>query len=135
MGGINAETAASLVRAVEGAAQRAGKPVSVAVVDEVGALVRFERMDGAPRYSVDFAIAKARTSATFAAPTSGLEELYADRPAFAQSFIAQGGYFLGRGGIPVLRDGAIVGAVGVSGADAHGEEQLAQAAVAEVFGT
>jgi len=134
MGGIQAEAAASLVAAVERAAATAGRPVSIAVVDEVGALVRFERMDGAPRYSVDFAIAKAKTSAAFGAPTSGLEELYAARPAFAQSFIAQGGYFLSRGEIPVLRDGTVLGAVGVSGADAHGEEQLAQAAVAEVFG-
>jgi uncharacterized protein GlcG (DUF336 family) len=134
MGGIQAERAASLADAVVNAAEREAKPVSVAVVDEVGALLWFQRMDGAPRYSADFAVAKARTAATFGAATSSLEELYASRPAFAQSFIAQGGYFLGRGGIPVLRDGRVLGAVGVSGADAHGEEQLAQAAVAEVYG-
>jgi uncharacterized protein GlcG (DUF336 family) len=41
--------------------------------------------------------------------------------------VAQGGYFLGRGGIPVLVEGEVVGAIGVSGADAHGEEDIARA--------
>jgi uncharacterized protein GlcG (DUF336 family) len=42
--------------------------------------------------------------------------------------VAQGGYFLGRGGVPVLVEGEVVGAIGVSGADAHGEEDIAHAA-------
>ena len=57
-----------------------------------------------------------------------MEELYADRPVFAHSFVAQGGYFLGRGGVPILAEGLVIGAVGVSGADAHGEEDIARAA-------
>ena len=100
--------------------------VSVAVVDEVGTLVAFRRMAGAPRFSADFSVAKARTAATFSVETSALEALYADRPVFAQSFVAQGGYFLGRGGVPVLGADGVVAAVGVSGADAHGEEELAR---------
>jgi uncharacterized protein GlcG (DUF336 family) len=102
-----------------------GVGVSVAVVDEAGGLVAFQRMQGAPRFSADFAVAKARTSAAFSVPTSNLEELYKDRPAFAHSFVAQGNYFLGRGGIPIFVDGTLVGAIGVSGATAHGEEALA----------
>ena len=91
-------------------------------------------MSGAPRFSADFAIAKARTSATFSTPTSALEDLYKDRPAFAHSFVAQGGYFLGRGGVPIYPVGAtsadgVIGAIGVSGATAHGEEALALAVV------
>ena len=58
-------------------------------------------------------------------PTSNLEELYKDRPAFAHSFVAQGSYFLGRGGMPIFSAGSLVGAIGVSGATAHGEEVLA----------
>jgi glc operon protein GlcG len=87
-------------------------------------------MTGAPRFSADFAIAKARTAAAFGTETSRLEELYADRPVFAHSFVAQGGYSLGRGGVPILQAGAVVGAVGVSGSDAHGEEDVARAAAA-----
>jgi glc operon protein GlcG len=122
---IEAVAAAALVSATVDLALADGVGVSVAVVDEAGSLVAFQRMQGAPRFSADFAVAKARTSAAFSVPTSNLEELYKDRPAFAHSFVAQGSYFLGRGGMPIFVDGTLVGAIGVSGATAHGEEALA----------
>jgi uncharacterized protein GlcG (DUF336 family) len=129
MTSIGAAVAASLVSDAVSRAQADGVAVSVAVTDEAGVLVSFHRMDGAPRLSADFAIAKARTSAAFSRPTSHLEELYKDRPAFAHSFVAQGGYFLGRGGVPIFAGEALVGAIGISGATAHGEEALAEAVV------
>ena len=127
---ITGDVAADVISAVVGAQRSApaAVAVSIAVVDDAGALVAFQRMTGAPRFSADFAIAKARTAAAFGADTSRLEELYADRPVFAHSFVAKGGYFLGRGGVPVLVEGEVVGAIGVSGADAHGEEDIAHAA-------
>jgi glc operon protein GlcG len=91
-------------------------------------------MDGAPRFSADFAIAKARTAATFGAETSQLEALYADRPVFAQSFVAQGGYFLGGGGVPIVSAGTVIGAVGVSGSESHDEEGIARAAAQQALG-
>jgi uncharacterized protein GlcG (DUF336 family) len=131
---IDPDTAAALVAEAVARAQAEGVGISVAVTDEVGVLVAFRRMAGAPRFSADFAAAKARTSATFATPTSALEELYKDRPAFAHSFIAQGNFFLGRGGVPVYAGGELVGAIGVSGATAHGEEALALAVVEAAAG-
>lgn len=125
MSSIDSAAAAALVSDAIARAQADGVGVSIAVVDEAGSLVVFHRMAGAPRFSADFAIAKARTSAAFSVPTSNLEELYKDRPAFAHSFVAQGSYFLGRGGMPIFSDGSLVGAIGVSGATAHGEEVLA----------
>ena len=123
---ITGEIAADVISSVVGARTGAAAvAVSIAIVDDAGALVAFHRMTGAPRFSADFAIAKARTAAAFGSDTSRLEELYADRPVFAHSFVAQGGYFLGRGGVPVLVEGEVVGAIGVSGADAHGEEDIA----------
>jgi glc operon protein GlcG len=122
---IQAVAAAALVSAAVDLARVDGVAVSVAVVDEAGSLVAFQRMQAAPRFSADFAVAKARTSAAFSVPTSNLEELYKDRPAFAHSFVAQGNYFLGRGGLPIFGDGTLIGAIGVSGATAHGEEALA----------
>jgi glc operon protein GlcG len=122
---IESAAAAGLVSDAVARAQADGVGVSVAVVDEAGSLVAFQRMQGAPRFSADFAVAKARTSAAFSVPTSNLEELYKDRPAFAHSFVAQGSYFLGRGGMPIFSEGSLVGAIGVSGATAHGEEVLA----------
>ena len=128
MGRITGETGAAVVRSVLEEEGGGGRSVSIAVVDDAGALVAFQRMTGAPRFSADFAVAKARTAAAFGTETSRLEELYADRPVFAHSFVAQGGYFLGRGGVPIVVDGDVVGAVGVSGADAQGEEDVARAA-------
>jgi uncharacterized protein GlcG (DUF336 family) len=137
MSSIEATAAAVLVSDAVTRARADEVAVSVAVVDEAGSLVAFQRMQGAPRFSADFAVAKARTSAAFSVPTSNLEELYQDRPAFAHSFVAQGGYFLGRGGVPIFRGGELVGAIGVSGATAHGEEVLAMEVVeaAEDFET
>ena len=131
MASIDAQTAAGLINEAVARASADGAAVSVAVSDDTGCLVAFQRMSGAPRFSADFAIAKARTSATFSTPTSALEELYKDRPAFAHSFVAQGSYFLGRGGVPIYAAGAqgVIGAIGVSGATAHGEEALALAVV------
>jgi glc operon protein GlcG len=125
--------AAELVADAVARAHAAGVSISVAVVDDAGSLVAFRRMTGAPRFSADFAIAKARTSATFSVRTSSLEALYTQRPAFAHSFVAQGNYFLGRGGVPLLSAGSLAGAIGVSGADAHGEEAISTA-VAEAAG-
>jgi glc operon protein GlcG len=131
---IGSVAAAALVSAAVDLAIVDGVGVSVAVVDEAGSLVAFQRMEGAPRFSADFAVAKARTSAAFSVPTSNLEELYKDRPAFAHSFVAQGGYFLGRGGLPIFSDGTLIGAIGVSGATAHGEEALAISVIEESEG-
>lgn len=129
MTSIDAQAAAALVHDAVEAARARGISISVAVVDDAGSLVAFHRMTPAPRFSADFAIAKARTSATFSVPTSHLEELYASRPAFAHSFVAQGNYFLGRGGVPIFAAGERVGAIGVSGADAHGEEDIATSVI------
>jgi uncharacterized protein GlcG (DUF336 family) len=131
MSSINGAIGAEVIRTVVEAEGSAGPPVSIAVVDDAGALVAFQRMTGAPRFSADFAIGKARTAAAFGAETSRLEELYADRPVFAHSFVAQGGYFLGRGGVPVIAAGSVIGAVGVSGGDSHGEEDIARAAASQ----
>ena len=125
MTSIEAGAAAGLVADTVARADAEDVAVSVAVVDEAGSLVAFHRMQGAPRFSADFAIAKGRTSAAFSVPTSHLEALYKDRPAFAHSFVAQANYFLGRGGIPIFAGGELVGAIGVSGATAQGEETLA----------
>lgn len=65
MASIDAQTAAGLISEAVARASADGAAVSIAVSDETGCLVAFQRMSGAPRFSADFAIAKARTSATF----------------------------------------------------------------------
>jgi glc operon protein GlcG len=101
-------------------------PLSIAVVDPQGTLLAFARMDGAPAFSARLAIAKAMTAATFGRPTADMESLIADRPGFAVGFLSQGGWFIARGGAPIIVDRETVGAVGVSGNTAEVEDGLAR---------
>ncbi len=99
--------------------------VTVAVCDAAGDLVLLHRTDGAPGFSSELAAAKAYTAARFGNATAALEDLWSERPVYAHSLVAQGKWFVGRGGVPVLIDGTVVGAIGVSGADPEEEERLA----------
>jgi glc operon protein GlcG len=102
-------------------------PVTIAVCDAAGDLLYLGRADGVPGFSAEFAVGKAYTAARFGNSTAALEAEWEARPVFAHSLLTQGKWFVGRGGVPVRRAGAVAGAVGVSGADAHGEEAVALA--------
>jgi glc operon protein GlcG len=122
---LTVDGARTIVRQVVDRADGAHRGVSVAVVDSAGVMLAFERMDGALRFSADLALAKARTAAAFGRATAEMEATFHDRPVFAHSFVLQGGWYLGRGGFPLLVDGRSAGGVGVSGDDAEFEERLA----------
>lgn len=89
-----------------------GWQVAAAVVDPAGDLVAFLRTDHVQRGSIDVAIEKARTSARFKRPTRAFEERVAGSP----SILGLPGVLPVDGGLPLLQEGLIVGAVGVSGA-------------------
>ena len=127
---ITLEGARPLVRRVVEAAAEHGQPISVAVVDSAGVLIALERMTAAPRFSADLATTKARTAVEFGRATSELEALFMDRPAFAAGFLRQGGWYIGRGGVPIIVSGVVVGGIGVSGHTAENEEEFAQTAAA-----
>ncbi len=110
---------------IEAGASAHGTPVTVAVCDAAGDLVLLHRTDGAPGFSSELAAAKAYTAARFGNSTAALEDLWSQRPVYAHSLVAQGKWFVGRGGVPVLVDGSVIGAIGVSGADPDEEERLA----------
>jgi uncharacterized protein GlcG (DUF336 family) len=100
-------------------AQELGFKVAVAVVDEAGHLVACDRMDGALWVTPEIARAKANAAAAFQATTADLETRFATaRALFAGNVASLGDYKLvfGRGGVPLVDGGRIVGAVGVSGA-------------------
>lgn len=113
--------------AVEAEARRHRWSVSTAVVDRSGRLLLFRRMDGTTNATVEVAIGKAVHSASYRRPT-----------AFHQSLLEAGNaVVLGlpgavpiEGGLPVEVDGQLVGAVGVSGAQAPEDGQCAAAGVA-----
>lgn len=111
-----------------------GVQAAIVVVDDAGHLTGALRMDNALWVTPEIAQAKAVTATAFRASTLELEERWKARPLFASSIIGLGpGRFLvGRGAVPIVVDGRIIGAVGVSGGiPADLDHQIAEAAVVE----
>lgn len=100
--------------------------MAIAVVDDGGHLVYFERIDETQFGSPDIAIGKARTAAAFKRPTKALEDALNSNQAAILSFPNT---LPREGGLPILHDGKVIGAIGVSGAKGSEDAQVAQAGV------
>ena len=99
--------------------------VIIAVVDEGGHLITLNRMETAQYGSIDVAIGKAKTAAAFRRPTKVLEAVAKTRPTL--STIANA--YLLEGGVPIIYNGQVIGAVGVSGATSQQDAQVAEAGI------
>jgi len=125
---IKLEDVRRIISAAEKKAQEIGQPMNIAVADEGGNLISHVRMDGAWLGSIDISIKKAYTSRAFDIATK-------DLAAHSQS----GGQFFGihasndgkimifAGGIPLKKDGKVVGAIGVSGGSGDQDHAVAEA--------
>ena len=100
--------------------------VAVAIVDTSGNLVYYEKMDNTQLGSANVAIAKARSSAAFKRPTKAFEDVLGGGGTGLRILGLPGALPL-EGGIPLLVDGKIVGAIGVSGATSAQDAQCAKA--------
>ena len=100
--------------------------VSIAIVDDGGYLLSFDRMDGAAAITAEVAVGKAHTSALTKRPSKFFEDRVKERPGFV-TFPTPGVMF--QGGVPILHQGECVGAIGVSGVQSHEDEQIAKAGV------
>jgi len=100
--------------------------IAVAIVDTSGNLVYYEKMDNTLLGSANVAIAKARSSAAFKRPTKAFEDLLAAGGTGLRILRLPGALPL-EGGIPLLMDGKVVGAIGVSGATSAQDTQCAKA--------
>ncbi len=122
---LDAATARKVISAAEAESQK-GPPSSIFVVDDSGALVAAERMDGAFPASAKIAQGKAETAAAFWQSTGNLESAAnGGRAALLSS-----GYVVMQGGIPLKVDGRVVGAIGVSGGNKDQDEAVAKAGAA-----
>ncbi|MFL6664410.1 MAG: GlcG/HbpS family heme-binding protein [Rhizobacter sp.] len=102
--------------------------VSIAIVDDGGHLLWLQRLDGAAPLSAHIAPAKARTSALGRRESRFYEDMINQgRPAFLSVPLVDG---LLEGGVPVVVDGHVVGAVGVSGVKSAEDAQIARAGIA-----
>ena len=98
--------------------------VAVAVVDNHGYLVYFERMDNTQTASMDIAVGKAKAAATYRRPTRAFADVInKGGPATA----TLPGVFASPGGLPLMADGKVIGGVGVSGVTGDQDEQCAKA--------
>ena len=112
-------------------ARELGFVVAIAVVDEAGHLVACDRMDGALWVTPEIARAKANATAAFQTTTLDLEDRFTRRSLFASGVASLGDYefVFGKGGVPIVEEGRVVGAVGVSGAvPADNDHTIADAA-------
>ncbi len=115
----------NMLAACEAEAAKNNWAVAIAIVDDGGYLLGFERMDGAPLISAEVSLGKARTSAMTKRPSKFFEDRVKDRPAFV-TFPAG---LLIQGALPIMHQNECVGAIGVSGVHSHEDEQIALAGV------
>ena len=126
---IAADSAKRVAAGTVAEARKNGWTQAVAIVDTAGDLVYFEKMDGTQGASIDIAIDKARASARFKRPTKALQDALA-AGGEGWRFLTLPGVVAAEGGVPLLVDGKIVGAVGVSGGTGAQDGQAATAGVA-----
>ena len=120
---LTLEAAKKIAAATEAEAKRRGATVVIAVVDDGGYLLVLERLDDAQVASVDVGIAKARTAAIFRRPSGVFEDQVKNGRIAA---LALPGAVALKGGVPIILDGKVIGAVGVSGNSPQEDEDIAK---------
>jgi glc operon protein GlcG len=116
-----------IAAAAEAEAAKRGATVVIAIVDDGGHLILLERLDDTQVASVEVGIGKARTAAIFRRPSKVFEDQI--RNGRAASLVLPGATPL-QGGVPLVVDGKVVGAIGVSGNTPQEDEDIAYAGAA-----
>ncbi|MDD5542767.1 MAG: heme-binding protein [Acidobacteriia bacterium] len=108
-------------------------PMDIAIVDEGGHLLLFQRLDGAKITSIQISIDKAFTAAGTRRPTHEYSKTAGPGgPAFGLHTSHQGRFSIVGGGVPIVVNGAVVGAVGCSSGTAEQDREVAETAI-QVF--
>jgi glc operon protein GlcG len=119
--------AKKVAAAAEAEATKRGSTVVIAVVDDAGHLILLERLDDTQVASVEVGIGKARTAAIFRRPSKVFEDQVKNGRVAA---LALTGATPLQGGVPILVNGKVVGAIGVSGNTPQEDEDIAKAGAA-----
>jgi glc operon protein GlcG len=123
---INADNAKKAAAAALAEARKNNWTMAAAIVDTAGDLVYFEKLDGTQAASVNIAVDKARSAARFKRPTKALQDVLAAGGDGLRLLALQGAVPV-EGGLPLLMDGKIVGAIGLSGGTSQQDGQCAKA--------
>ncbi len=127
---VSAEAAQGMLDRAIAEAKRTQGVYVIAIVDESGILKAFHRMDGAPLISVETAIKKARVAAGFGFPTGDAwYNFIKDDPILLHGAQQLPDFILLGGGSPIMHEGQICGAIGVSGGHYKQDEAIVAAAL------
>ena len=125
---LRLEDARRMIAAAEKKADEIGQPMNIAVADAGGNLVAHVRMDNAWIGSVDISIKKAWTSRAFDITTKDLADNSQSGDQFFGIYASNDGkVMIFAGGIPLKKDGRVVGAIGVSGGSGEQDHAVAEA--------
>jgi len=127
---ISADRAQAVIQAASTEASKRGWALNIAVVDSGANLVAFLRMDGAQLASISISEHKARTSAKFRRPTKVFEE--GIQKSDSKYLLTLDDIIGSRGGIPLIEDGRLIGAVGCSGGTGSQDEVACMAGAAVI---
>lgn len=126
---ITLEQARKAMAASEAEARKNNWNVAISIVDSGGHLVLFQRLDTTQYGSVDVATEKAKGSVAFRRPTKAFQDLIAQGGVNLRLLNITGDAGVFEGGVPIVVDGKIIGAIGVSGVTSQQDAQIAQAGV------
>ena len=126
---ITFDAARKAIAAAEAEAKKNNWPVAIAIVDSAGQLAAFSKMDNTQHASVDIAIGKAVTANNLKRPTKALQDAIAQGGAGLRLLAVKDITPL-EGGVPIVVDGKIIGAIGVSGVASNQDADVAMAGAA-----
>ena len=129
---LSSEASRLMIDAAVAQARKLSVPITVVVVDESGVTKELLRMDGAPLVSVQTATNKAYSAAAIGMPPDDFYAAIESDEAAVTEFGTRPGLALIAGGLPVLTDGKVAGAIGVAGAMTAAEDRrIAEAAISK----
>jgi glc operon protein GlcG len=123
---VNHEQARKALAAAVAEARKQNLPMAVAIVDNAGQLVAFERMDNTQTGSIGVSQDKAVSAAMYRRPTKAFQDALAGGGAGLRVLTLRGANAV-EGGLPIIVDGKIMGAIGVSGGSAEQDGVVAKA--------
>jgi uncharacterized protein GlcG (DUF336 family) len=129
---IDLATADKAIAAAAKKASELGLKMCIAISDEAGDLKAFERMDGAPRLSIQIAQDKAYTAAGYGLATHTWWDFIKDDPPLLHGITHTPRLIVFGGGFPIVLEGEIVGAIGISGGHYSQDMECARAALAAI---
>jgi glc operon protein GlcG len=124
---ISLDMAKKVMAAAEAEAMKNNLNMVITILDTGGNRVMMERMDNSLLASISVSEGKARTAVGFRRPSKALDDAIAGGGAALRVLSIQGEGVFVQGGLPIVVDGKVVGAIGVSGGSSQQDEQVAQA--------